>query len=521
MGQGGYLTLINATPYKWVQTAQHSYQMNSWSLPGTLSPGGSAKVYVEFCEGFFKTPTDDSGFTNYTLEGTNRHFQVQACSTLEGGNIYHPNLRVDLQNTEWDNPDIQPIPPKSDIIKLGWNHDGNVTFTLTGIAIGNTAAVNVVASPLSISDSAIQQLTNRLKEDMGYGEFEQPPIPAMLASHVASNPDGNIRTMLQEIANREFGNADYILPTSMTSGVATLTRNMPVTNAATFANFVSVDDPSCYWLRRWMYKYQSILKVLTIEELSIPGTHDSGTYDMVSTVSEPWTKTQSLTLQGQMEAGARALDLRIGIQPDKSGDERFILVHDTWRTNLTVSAALDQILSFSHNEATEVIILDFHRFVELSGGVTEQHYQDLMKLVKTKLGNKLIPYSAKGQTLNEIWQGQGRIIVAWNRDNNDSEIWPGVSQGWFDKSNKSDLQSAISAEMNKSHSGLWSICAILTASALDPIHALNPDISLWFAPNTEWASKANIVSCDFIQQTQLSQSLITASCLKAAKKLSS
>jgi hypothetical protein len=41
---------------------------------------------------------------------------------------------------------------------------------------------------------------------------------------------------------------------------------------------------------------------------------------------------------------------------------------------------------------------------------------------------------------------------------------------------------------------------------------------IWFTPNGDWAFRANIVSCDFIDQTQLSQSLITASVIKATKR---
>ena len=39
MGQGGTFVLINGTPYNWVRTNQHSYQMNSWNFPSPILPG--------------------------------------------------------------------------------------------------------------------------------------------------------------------------------------------------------------------------------------------------------------------------------------------------------------------------------------------------------------------------------------------------------------------------------------------------------------------------------------------------
>ena len=39
MGEGGYLSLINATPYTWHNLYQHSYQLNAWKFPDTINLG--------------------------------------------------------------------------------------------------------------------------------------------------------------------------------------------------------------------------------------------------------------------------------------------------------------------------------------------------------------------------------------------------------------------------------------------------------------------------------------------------
>src|SRR4051812_8040885 len=78
MGQGGFITLVNGTPYDWQNTASHSYQMNAWSFPQTLASGASTSVYVEWNQGIFTTSSDDAGECTYTLAGTSYSFQLQA-----------------------------------------------------------------------------------------------------------------------------------------------------------------------------------------------------------------------------------------------------------------------------------------------------------------------------------------------------------------------------------------------------------------------------------------------------------
>lgn len=38
MGYGGYLTLVNGSPFDWVTSSTHSYQMDTWNWP-TVSAG--------------------------------------------------------------------------------------------------------------------------------------------------------------------------------------------------------------------------------------------------------------------------------------------------------------------------------------------------------------------------------------------------------------------------------------------------------------------------------------------------
>lgn len=121
MGEGGNIVLVNGTPYDWVKTNEHSYQMDTWSFPDVVPAGTVRPVYVEWKEGILVRESDDGGEVNYTLEGTSKTFQVQA--RAPGGQydlqVYYDGISS-LNN------------PQGSIIKLGWKHDGDVVFILSG-----------------------------------------------------------------------------------------------------------------------------------------------------------------------------------------------------------------------------------------------------------------------------------------------------------------------------------------------------------------------------------------------------
>ena len=66
-----------------------------------------------------------------------------------------------------------------------------------------------------------------------------------------------------------------------------------------------------------------------------------------------------MSLLQQLQYGVRALDLRHGIGQESPGNYK--LVHNVFGTKLTLSEALQEVISFI--DATvekEIVILDFH-----------------------------------------------------------------------------------------------------------------------------------------------------------------
>lgn len=483
MGQGGFLRITNNTPYRMRKTHEHSYQMNNWNLPDYVDPYTSARAYVEFDEGFFTTTSDDAGETNYTLEGSNdgsgKEYWFEVLVRFRYINVDIKNMAARVLPA--------PIPPQSSIIQLGWNHDGEVNFSLADIPKQGQKDTGESQAPWRFATQV--ELSNAINEAKNTGNGVNPADNKYVE---------NLGLMVKEnLASQR------LLTRSVSSG-----QMQPGTN-----QIAMVNDTQNAWLKSWMWQYQQFIGRKKFTDLILPGTHDSGTYDMVSVIGQPWTKCQNLSLRGQLEAGARVLDLRIGFQSTESGNERFILVHDTWRSEITVHNALEQVKGFCSANSGEVVLLDFHRFVDLDGNADGMK-NELIDIVKNQLGNQMIGYDRKDETMYDFVASSGRIIPSWNdNDTRPNEFWPGVNQEWFNKQTKDELYDAMKTFYEGTiPSPLWSCCAIITPGFphISPIQSLEPDLSLWYSPNDSWAQKSNIVSCDFIETTRLAQSLIIA-----------
>jgi 1-phosphatidylinositol phosphodiesterase len=132
-----------------------------------------------------------------------------------------------------------------------------------------------------------------------------------------------------------------------------------------------------HWAESWMDLYAPFIGLLTLTELTLPGTHDAGTYK-ADGVSQPWVQTQYLTLQQQLEQGVRALDIRLQVVGN-DGDDRFQFCHGDVLTHLSFVDGLEQVIAFLVEAPNEIVVLDFHRFEKTW---TTQDFQDLAGLIQ-------------------------------------------------------------------------------------------------------------------------------------------
>lgn len=168
-----------------------------------------------------------------------------------------------------------------------------------------------------------------------------------------------------------------------------------------------------------MELFAPCIENLHLNELTLPGTHDAGTYK-ASGITQPLVQTQYLDINQQLSQGVRALDLRL-IIGNGSGDDRFEICHGTQTFELKLVDVLNQINSFLKSTSKEIIILDLHIF---EGTWTIQDYQEMSNLIIKTIGiNQLISPSGISQTLQDIWNSSGRVVVGAREFDSDMSAW--------------------------------------------------------------------------------------------------
>ena len=277
---------------------------------------------------------------------------------------------------------------------------------------------------------------------------------------------------------------------------------------------------------KWMEHYSDTLGGLTLTQLTLPGTHDSGTHDPKVDASNPggafsaYIRTQNTTLAQQLQDGIRVLDLRIGqVKPGE-----YVIVHDKYKTNYTLSAALKEVTDFVICSEKEIVILDFHRFVNLNGR-SMYDYEQLKQQVACELVDYCLPAGlGRNQPLRKVWAlpGKQRIVVAWNTDSPDDYMWPGVNQHWYE--NAGDLKTlyqVIKKDMlNPPTNEMWAICSFAKSSILATprknAELANPTMTQWYFGGSTFCEWANIVSVDFYKDcSNIVQACVVGSLLKA------
>jgi hypothetical protein len=163
-GTGGYVTLINASPYDWKLTYSHSYQMDF--KPAQLIPAGTShEQYVEF---YYNR--DDAAEATYELIGSPEpaSFQLQA----RGSEGMHLQVSYLDNLTSLNNAEESTIP-------LGFEHDGGVSFILSGDGIEPYISTNppvgwMQATLKTVGPKTLREISIPTSHDAGMSEITGP-----------------------------------------------------------------------------------------------------------------------------------------------------------------------------------------------------------------------------------------------------------------------------------------------------------------------------------------------------------
>ena len=282
-------------------------------------------------------------------------------------------------------------------------------------------------------------------------------------------------------------------------------------------------------ITEWMAGYSDVIGPLSLCETTLPGSHNSGTYKCVAKwPASAYIQCQDISLIDQLRLGIRVLDLRVA----QCGDGGFILSHDKWRTQYSLKEALLEIVKFIDETEKELVILDFHRFNNISSN--DFNFPHLKEQIKEHLNGYTLSYfdGAMSLSLNSLWSdhalGKKRVIVTWNSvATRDADMWPGIYQVWYNEAKSiPELHSCLEQTFEKapqSYACLWSVCVFRTVSFLETpkknARDLQPEIDSWFYGCADWTMKANIISIDFCDRcNNVIHASIGANILKGAKK---
>ena len=167
---------------------------------------------------------------------------------------------------------------------------------------------------------------------------------------------------------------------------------------------------------------------LKLNEINIPGTHDSGTYNVAILKSE-WAQTQNLNIKEQLELGIRYLDIRLALDDDDLTN--IYLSHDNvpcyeskiGYTKLYLTKVLDYCIEFLRNNESreETIILHLKR-EHIKDDIKNSYNDDgvtntyVAKILNDILSNYKYYYKIyyiydEDSTIPKIGQVRGRIVI--------------------------------------------------------------------------------------------------------------
>jgi hypothetical protein len=166
-----------------------------------------------------------------------------------------------------------------------------------------------------------------------------------------------------------------------------------------------------------------------LKDLTIPGSHDSGTYGMVV----PGCAAQGVNVYEQLRAGARYLDLRAMWHMFD-----YHIYHGEVASLNKLSSVLDQIQQFLKENKNEVLILDFRLYPRKDKEELQERrdvWRDLNRrfagqLVTRDMVASTVPNHPGWLTFNWLWSSKLQIIALTNDADmlGETYIFPGYQR---------------------------------------------------------------------------------------------
>lgn len=191
------------------------------------------------------------------------------------------------------------------------------------------------------------------------------------------------------------------------------------------------ESPSNLWFStslvidrmRWMESQYDTLRTKPLWQVTLPGSHDSGAYDMGTErvparcrdaddripgeITRPFATAQNQDIASQLQNGCRFFDLRPYYK-----DGKIYAYHDVIGANF--ENMLDDVANFLNKTSRELVILKVSHFCSFDDEQHREHKQ-LVGLVKQKLGDKMFTNMSVNLLTTTIGEfvGQGSKVIVW------------------------------------------------------------------------------------------------------------
>jgi hypothetical protein len=230
--------------------------------------------------------------------------------------------------------------------------------------------------------------------------------------------------------------------------------------------------------KRWMEAQQNSIRNKSLNQLFIPGSHDSGTYSLEDTiaknqdltdklnylkyigvgfvlagVAKSWSKAQNLSIIDQLYAGVRYLDLRVGWRDDKN---EFYIVHGLYGPRLLDVAF--EIGKFLGENPKEIVIIQIGDLRYMPKG--KEHHDRLISTLVAGINSKTKAIATKldGITpiskVQDFWDRWRQAIIIYNNDeiaNSNSFVFPQyyIDSYWANSPDLFELKSRLDDNLNR------------------------------------------------------------------------
>ncbi|KAM6898073.1 PI-PLC X domain-containing protein 1-like [Lycodopsis pacificus] len=212
----------------------------------------------------------------------------------------------------------------------------------------------------------------------------------------------------------------------------------------------------------WMSQLPPELHNIPLFDLTIPGSHDSMSYDLDvnSSIIEPdrlkrlskiccarkmvrrWAVTQEETITKQLDAGVRYLDLRIARKACDRDPTRLYFYHGLY-TRTDVETVLRAIHDWAERHPKEILILALSHFQGFDKAIGAQLHKHLISFILTLFGAKLI-HIRDTLTLRSCWDKGRNVIVSYDYPTlQHGELWSKILYYYGDSMDTTKVESKL------------------------------------------------------------------------------